>query len=212
MCYHTEQTKFAFEVESRFKAKIKDLKKFKPSAHFNGFDHPKTPIVIDENPSEILHYNWGLIPFWAQDDSNRLGNLNAKIETLDEKPSFRDIINKRCLVIANGFYEWQRYDTKGKNSTKYEIGIGNKDLFAFAGLYSHWTDKTTGEVKDTYTIVTTEANELMAKIHNIKKRMPIILKPEDEKKWLEHCPYQEFALPYSVNLVANNLESQQSLF
>ncbi|MES2239402.1 MAG: SOS response-associated peptidase [Bacteroidota bacterium] len=212
MCYHTEQTKFAFEVESRFKAKIKELKKFKPSAHFNGFDHPKTPIIIDENPAEILEYNWGLIPSWAEDETIQKVTLNAKIETLDEKPSFRDIVNKRCLVIANGFYEWQWHDTKGKNKTKYEIGIGNNDLFAFAGLYSQWTNKKTGEIKDTYTIVTTVANQLMAEIHNIKKRMPIILKPEDEKKWLEHYPYQEFALPYSVNLVANNLDSQQSLF
>jgi putative SOS response-associated peptidase YedK len=212
MCYHTEQTKLEFEVESRFKAKIKDLHEFKPSSHFNGFDSPKTPIIIDENPTEILHYNWGLIPFWAQDDSMRLNNLNARIETLEEKPSFRDIVNKRCLIIANGFYDWHWHDSKGKNKSKYEIGIGNHDLFAFAGLYSHWTDETIGAIKNTYTIVTTEANELMAEIHNIKKRMPIILKPEDEKKWLEHYPYEEFALPYSVNLVANNLDSQQSLF
>ncbi|MFA9188778.1 SOS response-associated peptidase [Flavobacterium magnesitis] len=208
MCYHTEQTKLKLEVESRFKAKIKDVEKFKPTQHFNGFDFPLTPIIIDENPSEIVHYNWGLIPTWAKDDSIQKMTLNARIETVDEKPSFKNSVNKRCLVIANGFYEWQWHDTKGKNKTKYQIGIGNDNLFAFAGLYSQWTDKNTGEIKDTYTIVTTEANPLMAEIHNIKKRMPIILKPEDEIKWLQHNSLKDFAYPYEVNLVATRSESQ----
>ncbi|MFC5683642.1 SOS response-associated peptidase [Flavobacterium sp. MAHUQ-51] len=202
MCFHTEQTKFPKEVESRFKAKIKDLDTFKPTTHFNGFEFPKTPIIIDENPQEILHYNWGLIPAWAKDDSIQKMTLNARIETIEEKPSFKNAINKRCLVIATGFYEWQWHDPKGKNKTKYKIGIENQDLFAFAGLYSQWTDKNTGKIKDTYTIVTTIANPLMAEIHNYKKRMPIILKPEDETKWLNHEPIAHFAFPYSVNLQA----------
>lgn len=208
MCYHTEQTKLKLEVESRFKAKIKDVEKFKPTQHFNGFDFPLTPIIIDENPSEIVHYNWGLIPSWAKDDSIQKMTLNARIETVDEKPSFKNSVNKRCLVIANGFYEWQWHDTKGKNKSKFEIGIGNHNLFAFAGIYSHWANQETGEIKETYSILTTEANPLMVEIHNIKKRMPIILKPEDESKWLEHASVKEFAYPYEVNLVATRSESQ----
>lgn len=205
MCFHTEQTKLPLKVESRFKAKIKDLEKFKPSQHFNGFDFPQTPIIIDENPTEILHYNWGLIPSWAKDESIQKMTLNARIETIEDKPSFKNSINKRCLVIADGFYEWQWHDTKGKNKTKYEIGIKDHELFAFAGLYSQWINQHTGEIRDTYTIVTTEANPLMAEIHNIKKRMPIILKPEDETKWLNHYPIENFAFPYEVHLVAKNL-------
>ncbi|GIZ09000.1 SOS response-associated peptidase [Flavobacterium sp. UMI-01] len=208
MCFHTEQTKFPKEVESRFKAKIIDEEKFKPTSHFNGFVFPQTPVIIDENPTEIIHYNWGLIPTWAKDESIKKMTLNARVETLEEKPAFKNSINKRCLVIATGFYEWQWHDATGKNKTKYEIGIGNHDLFAFAGLYSQWTDKNTGEIKDTYTIVTTQANQLMAEIHNIKKRMPIILKPEDEMKWLEHIAYKEFAFPYDVNLVATKPDSE----
>lgn len=212
MCYHTEQTKFPFEVESRFKAKIKNGDKFKPSSHFNGFDFPQTPIIIDEKPNEILHYHWGLLPTWVKDESARKMTLNARIETLDEKPFFKESVNKRCLVIATGFYEWQWHDTKGKNKTKYEIGIENQDLYAFAGLYSHWTDKTTGEIRGTYTIVTTAANPLMAEIHNIKKRMPIILKPEDESRWLDHASVLDFAFPYEVNLVAKKCDSGLTLF
>lgn len=212
MCFHSKQTKLALEVEARFNAKIDNIDVFKPQENINGFNFQKTPIIIDENPTTITHYNWGLIPAWAKDDEIKKMTLNAKIETIEEKPSFRNSINKRCLVIANGFYEWQWLDTKGKNKVKYEIGIGNEDLFAFAGLYSQWVDNSTGEIKDTYTIVTTEANGLMAEIHNIKKRMPVILKPEDESKWLEHYPINEFAFPYQVNLVATNLSDKMTLF
>lgn len=203
MCFHIIQSKLAIQVEKRFKAKIKETNLFKPQTHINGFDFPKTPIIIDENPTEILHYNWGLIPSWSKDETIKKMTLNARIETLNEKPSFRNSMNKRCLVIANGFYEWQWHDTKGKNKTKYEIGIANNELFAFAGIYSQWFNEVSGEIKNTYAIVTTEANEIMAEIHNIKKRMPIILKPEDEIKWLNHDNIEKFAFPYSLNLFAN---------
>lgn len=185
MCFHSKQSKEATEVENRFDAKIDNIAIFKPQENINGFDYPLTPIIIDENPKIITNYNWGLIPSWSKDDEIKKFTLNARIETVDEKPSFRNSVNKRCLVIANGFYEWQWLDSKGKNKNKFEIGIGNDDLFAFAGLYSQWIDTITGEIKNTYTIVTTKANPLMAEIHNIKKRMPIILKQEDEVKWFK---------------------------
>lgn len=207
MCFHTIQSKLAKQVEKRFKARIKDSNIFKPQNSINGFDFPKTPVIIDENPTEILHFNWGLIPSWAKDESIKKITLNARIETLNEKPSFKNSINKRCLVIANGFYEWQWHDSKGKNKTKYEIGIANNELFAFAGIYSQWINQESGEVKDTYSIVTTEANELMSEIHNIKKRMPIILKAEDEIKWLERDTVNNYALPYQVELFAKKLDS-----
>ncbi|MFD2891384.1 SOS response-associated peptidase [Flavobacterium chuncheonense] len=213
MCFHSKQTKLALEVEKRFKAKIDHIENFKPTTHINGFDFPQTPIIIDEAPEVITHFNWGLIPSWAKDEEIRKMTLNAKIETVDEKPSFRNSINKRCLVIANGFYEWHWNDAKGKSKTKYEIGIPNEDLFAFAGIYSQWTDTYTGEIRNTYAILTTEANPLMAEIHNNKKRMPVVLHPEDERKWLQHEPIQKFAFPYQANLIAHNLDNiHPSLF
>ena len=211
MCFHSKQTKLALEVENRFKAKIDRPSEFKRQEHINGFEFPKTLVIIDEQPEVITHFNWGLIPSWAKDEDIRKFTLNAKIETLDEKPSFRNSINKRCLVISNGFYEWQWLDSKGKNKQKYEIGIGNDDLFAFAGIYSEWVNQSTGEIVNSYAIVTTEANPLMAEIHNIKKRMPVILKKEDEANWLNHEPYQEFALPYQVDLKAICLDKPQDL-
>lgn len=209
MCFHTIQTKLALQIEKRFNAKIKDKHEFAPHEHINGFEFPKTPIITNEHPEIIEHYNWGLIPHWAKNDEIKAWTLNAKIETVAEKPSFRDVVSQRCLVIANGFYEWQWLDSAGKNKVKYEIRIDNDKLFAFAGLYSQWRDNITGEVKNTYTIVTTEANELMSEIHNIKKRMPVILRPEDEYKWLGQAPIQEFAFPYTVNLIATKIPPEK---
>ena len=210
MCFHSKQTKLALEVENRFNAKIDNIDAFKPHENINGFEYPLTPVIIDVKPEIITHYNWGLIPHWSKDDEIKKFTLNARIETVDEKPSFRNSVNKRCLVIANGFYEWQWLDSKGKNKIKYEIGIGNDDLFAFAGLYSQWIDTNTGEIRNTYSIVTTEANLLMAEIHNHKKRMPVILKKEDESKWLEHQSIQDFAFPYEVTLVAKQIHPDKA--
>lgn len=204
MCYHTTQTKFALEVETRFNAVIDNPLQFIPQKHINGFDYPKTPIIIDEKPNIITHYNWGLIPSWAKDEEIKKYTLNAKIETVNEKPSFKNSVDKRCLVIANGYYEWQWLDPKGKAKQKYELRLPNEELFAFAGLYSHCVDKETGEIKSTYTILTTEANPLLAEIHN-QKRMPIVLKREEEFKWLNHEPIEHFAFPYSADLIAVKL-------
>lgn len=212
MCFHSKQSKSATEVQNRFKAVIDNPIEFKAQNHINGFDFPKTPVILDEKPDIITHLNWGLIPSWSKDEEIRKYTLNAKIETLEEKPSFKNSINKRCLVIANGFYEWQWLDTKGKNKVKYEIGVENEELFTFAGLYSEWVNNITGEIRKTYSIVTTEANPLMAEIHNIKKRMPVILKPEDEQKWLEHSSVDNFKFPYEVKLVAKKESDLYVLF
>lgn len=93
--------------------------------------------------------------------------------------------------------------SKRNQKQKYELCLPNEELFAFAGLYSHWVDKNTGELKNTYTILTTEASPLLAEIHNHNKRMPVVPKPEDESKWLEHYPIKDFAFPYTVDLIAN---------
>lgn len=206
MCYHIIQSKLANQIERRFKAKFPAQNLFQPSNHLNGFEFPQTPVITAEHPDIIQNYNWGLIPDWSKSQDIRALTLNAKIETLHEKPSFKNVMNQRCLVLANGFYEWQWRDSKGKNKVKYQIGIDDEALFAFAGLYSHWKNEQTDEIINTFTIVTTEANPLMATIHNIKKRMPIILHPEDEVNWLNQESVEKFAFPYEVNLVAKKTE------
>ncbi|GGG18291.1 hypothetical protein GCM10011323_23090 [Pontibacter amylolyticus] len=116
-------------------------------------------------------------------------SINARAETLTEKPSFRNLlISKRCLVPADGFYEWQ-VTPQGK--VPYRILLKNEELFSFAGLWDEWLDKSTDEVLHTYTIITTNANDIVKPIHG---RMPVILSPEAEELWLGEHETQEALL------------------
>ena len=129
---------------------------------------------------------------YLKDNSIRKYTLNAKIETLQEKPSFRNVIDNRCLIITDGFYEWQWLDPKGKRKQKHLITLPENQLFTFGGLWSEWIDKETGEIVNSYSIVTTEANAFMAEIHNSKKRMPVILTKENETSWLRGEALNDF--------------------
>ena len=183
MCFHSKQSASSQELKHRFNAIVENEIAYQP-ATYNGFKHPKTPIITSQKQNIIQLYSWGLIPHWAKDDSIRKNTLNAKIETIHEKPSFRDVIQKRCLVLIDGFYKWKWLDEKGKHKQKYLITLPTHEAFACAGLYSHWRNKNTGETINTYTILTTEANELMSEIHNSKKRMPVIIHSSNEQSWL----------------------------
>ena len=198
MCFYTSQTKEATEVENRFKAKFSNIKLFSKTEVYNGFTFPQTPVIANSNKDVIDFFSWGLIPFWAKDIEIRKNTLNAKIETLNEKPSYRNSINNRCLVIADGFYEWQWLDPKGKHKQKYKITLEDNSLFALAGLWSDWVNKDTGEIIKSYTILTTEANPLMSTIHNSKKRMPVVLSETKEKRWLLGDSIDNFRIPDSV--------------
>lgn len=183
MCYHYSP------------AHLERLKKLHPDKfshleftdYANGFTHPKLPTITK---TELSLYNWGLIPHWTQDwvsaQKMRRFCLNAKIETLSEKPSFRDPLKQKlfCALPAKKFYEWQWQDAKGKVKTKFEISLSNNEIFHFAGLKSDWLNKDTGELISTFTIITCPANSLMEKIHNTKKRMPIILNQSNANDWI----------------------------
>jgi putative SOS response-associated peptidase YedK len=184
MCFHSKQSKSAQELENRFKAIVEEKENYLPSV-YNAFQYPKTPVISNAEPHKIQLFNWGLIPAWAKDDSIKKNTLNARIETVKEKPAFRSVVNNKCLIIADGFYEWQWLDDKGKRKQKFLVSLPNNELFAFAGLWSEWLDKSKGELIKTYTILTTEANELMSKIHNTKKRMPVIVSANNESEWLQ---------------------------
>jgi len=142
---------------------------------------PIAAIRIDPDTATrtLVMLRWGLIPSWAKDP--KIGNqcINAKAETVAEKPSFRSAFKKRrCLVIATGFYEWQ---VQGRAKQPIWIGLRSKRPFAFAGLWEQWKPPE-GEPLETCTIITTEPNDLMAPIHN---RMPVILSPASYDQWLD---------------------------
>jgi putative SOS response-associated peptidase YedK len=123
---------------------------------------------------------WGLIPYWAKDNSFRASTINAVSETAAEKPAFREPLRRRrCLIPADGFYEWKRTGQRAKQA--YNIGMADDSLFAFAGLWDRW-NAPDGNGIESCTILTTEANALLKPIHD---RMPVILKSDDYDRWLD---------------------------
>lgn len=209
MCYYVDLKLTKNEIKEIYGVET-DHAEYKESSFVNGFAHPQIPVIIDETPDLLSTASWGLIPFWAKDRTIQKQTLNAKIETIKEKPSFKNNFNKRCLVLVNGFYEWKWLDEKGKQKNKHFLTVKDQQIFSLGGIYSNWTDKATGEEITTVSIVTTQANELMAEIHNSKHRMPIVLHHNVEKQWLSGKDIENFAFPnHESELLAINLDNQQ---
>ena len=157
---------------------------------------PTQPVLAipNDGKNQADFFVWGLIPSWAKDPAigNRL--INARGETLAEKPAFRGGYKyKRCLILANGFYEWKSQPGT-KTKTPYFIHLKNGDVFAFAGLWDEW-HSSDGSTIRSCTIVTTTPNELMSTIHN---RMPVILKPENYDEWLDASPQTPESLAHLI--------------
>jgi putative SOS response-associated peptidase YedK len=185
MCYTIKQTANERLLEGRFRARVKYPQQLEQIEKSSGFAFPLVPVVTNKEIDSIHLYHWGLIPHWAKDKELRKNTLNARIETIEEKPSFRSYVKNRCLVLIDGFYEYQWQDTKGKVKKPFLMTMPDGEPFALGGLFSHWTDKTSGDMLSTFTILTMDANEQMAEIHNTKKRMPLILRRDTEMDWLE---------------------------
>ena len=128
---------------------------------------------------ELAMFRWGLVPFWAKDPA--IGNrmINARAETVAEKPSFRAAYrHRRCLLLADGFYEWKK---EGAGKVPYFISLANGEPFAFAGLWETWQSKESEEIIQSTTLITSAANEFISTVHH---RMPIILQPDTADRWL----------------------------
>lgn len=135
-------------------------------------------ITRSEDGNTVLLMRWGLVPHWAKDDIIGYRMINARAETINQKPSFKTAFEKRrCLVPANGFYEWKK---EGNKKTPYYFK-NDQEIFSFAGLFENWIDKD-GKSLNTFTIITTQPNGLMSNYHD---RMPLILSSEWERKWLD---------------------------
>jgi putative SOS response-associated peptidase YedK len=152
----------------------------------SGFSHQRIPVLTQEDPRVVHSYNWGLIPAWCRNEEQAkemMGNtLNARCDTIFEKPSYKSsIIKKRCLIYVKGFFEWRDFN---KKKYPYYIYLKNQPVFSFGGIYETWINKDTGEIWNTTSIVTTDANPLMAQIHNTKLRMPLILGNDQAKEWI----------------------------
>ena len=207
MCYNLTIKAEPKELKERYNATFENEEEHQEYYSVSGFAHPNLAVLTSEENKIFSYKSWGLIPFWTQDNEKAKvfsnNNLNAKSETIFEKPSFNKVIRKkRCIVPVNGFFEWRDI-----NKVKYPHYITLKDdsIFSLAGIYDNWTDKRTGIKTSTFSILTTEANPLMAKIHNLKLRMPLILPKEKEMSWIQQDISDEelnsLMFPFDENLM-----------
>ncbi|QPJ63521.1 MAG: SOS response-associated peptidase [Candidatus Nitronauta litoralis] len=198
MCGRYSLSKSIKEIAEHFKSPLIEIG---PWPRFNIAPTQSLPVVTEgQDGFEIQLMKWGLVPHWAKDASLGSRMINARAETVAEKPSFRDAFkSKRCLIPCDGFYEWVAGED-GK--TPHYIHMKGGQLFALAGIWSEWTK---GETPlQTYSIITTEANEYLTPLHH---RMPVILKPDQYSEWMQKAasktdllsllnPLKEDALEY----------------
>ena len=157
-----------------------------PPWDYNVAPTTNQPIIRNSRDTaerELALLRWGLVPFFTNNlgEIRGFSTINARAETIATSRTFREPFKKRrCLVPASGFYEWKRLDPKNKQPFAFDLANGK--MMAFAGLWDGWKDPANGKWLQTYTIITTEANELMAPVHN---RMPVILHPSNFDRWLD---------------------------
>jgi putative SOS response-associated peptidase YedK len=158
-------------------------------SRFNIAPGNEMPVIVRRDTDEISLMRWGLVPCWTRDLKTAQKPINARVETLREKPMFAPLLERgRCLVPASGFYEWKKEGSKKK---PFYFSIPKKPLFAFAGLCDSWKGPG-GILHATFTIITCEPNRLVAGVHN---RMPVILSRENERRWLSGDPLCPQDLP-----------------
>lgn len=187
MCFSVNVNLVKEELESRYGATLIDKDNYRPSYYYHAFSIPEMPVICSDDVSRIKLLKWGLIPSSAKNmedaESIRVKTFNARAESLSARRSFSSSFKtKRCIVPVRGFFEWQH---RGKEKIPWYIYQSDNSILTLAGLYDTWIYDRTGEVFNTFTIVTTEANELLADIHNSAKRMPAILDISQEKTWLD---------------------------
>lgn len=164
------------------------------------------PVVLNPITREVKMFRWGLVPGWAKDPKIGYKMFNARAETLTEKPSFRKLLpRRRCLILADGFYEWKEID--GKKYPFYFTLIDQKP-FTFAGLWDTW-QKPEGEVLYSCTLITTEPNELLSQYHN---RMPVILGKDQRWQWLEDTSMEDLKAllkPFPAEKMSESIRTAQ---
>jgi putative SOS response-associated peptidase YedK len=204
MCFTISIKTTRDAIEKRFNADTSALADFEFRYYYKAFEYPMIPVITQHDPGKIELMQWGLIPAWTRDREQaikiRSGTCNARAESLGEKPSFRKAADgQRCLVVVDGFFEWQH--VAGQKIPWY-IREKNHDLFTLAGIFDQWTNPETDQPLHTFSVVTTRANPLMEKIHNTKKRMPVILGQADESAWigadLDNKEKNRLLLPYDA--------------
>lgn len=208
MCYHTSAPGREI-LKEQFPGKLiiydKDL-----FFHVSGFERPFLPVTLNSKDDTIQAARWKLLPFWVKteaDAAKYANTLNAESESIFEKASYKNYIGKnRGLLYVNGFYEPHTSATGAKEN--YYIYTPSKEIFTLGIVYSDWTDQSTGEHYPTFSVITTKANPLLEKIHNEKKRMPLIIPPSNRDQWLHASGKDEIKglmKPYPGDLDAHRV-------
>jgi len=215
MCGRSSLTKTEKEIEKRFQATFysDELERYNPLPNYNVAPTHYHPVIINKDAQHIHLFKWGLIPSWAKEAKMGFSMINARAETLMEKPAFRNIIaHKRCLVPLDGFYEWKNINGE---KIPYRIQTTDQEIFSAAGLWEEWLAPDGNKVF-TFTIITVEANDYMKKLH---ERMPAILTRDVEKLWIDNNlpanellsllkPYpSENTKAYKVDKAVNNVRN-----
>jgi len=232
MCGRSSLTKSEKELEVRFRSTFyaEDLEKYNPLPNYNVAPTHVMPVITNKDPEHFLPMRWGLIPSWAKDHKMGYKMINARIETVTEKSSFKRAITKRrCIIPMDGYYEWKK-SASGK--VPYRITTKDQDIFSVAGLWENWKSPS-GDWVQSFTIITQPASKVIEDIHD---RMPAILSADAERSWLDIeipvedalsiiSPYPEELLHFyavenrvgkvaenDVDLIAPRSEEQGTLF
>ncbi|MBK9256167.1 MAG: SOS response-associated peptidase [Saprospiraceae bacterium] len=182
MCGRSSLTKVEKEIEQRFHATFysEELERYNPLPNYNVAPTHYHPVITNQDSVHIHLYKWGLIPFWAKDEKIGSKLINARVESIAEKPVFKNALkSRRCLVPMDGFYEWKKVNNQ---KIPYRIVTRDQEIFAAAGLWENWKNSI-GEEVHSFTIITLAANKIMSSLHD---RMPAILMRDQEKLWLSN--------------------------
>ena len=211
MCFYNSYSKRAMALANRYGVKTGIIEIAQEIINeqqyrINAFTHPFCYIITKNQSIEAAQ--WGLIPHWTKtsEEAKEISNMciNARAETVFTKPSFRTpILSKRCLIPSTGYFEFHH---QNKTVTPYHIFLKNEEIFSLGGMYELWHHPHTNETTQTFTVLTVPANELCAEIHNGGKtpfRMPLIIKKETEKHWLDtsltNTEIEHFFKPFDTN-------------
>lgn len=181
MCGRASLTKQEKDLENQFGLPFyqEDIGRYNPLPSYNVAPTHYHPVLATADHSHLLFFRWGLVPAWSKDEKSGARMINARMETLHEKPAFNRLLaSNRCIVPFDGFYEWKKIGFKSR--LPLYITVDGSRVFCVAGLWDVW-NSSEGILLHTFTLITTPPNDFMIPIHN---RMPAILLQEHEKLWL----------------------------
>lgn len=204
MCGRSSLTKTEKDLEERFGASFysDDLLRYNPLPNYNIAPTHYHPVITENDSSHLQYQRWGLVPHWAKDEKIAGKMINARLESLTEKPVFNNLLQaNRCIVPFDGFYEWKLYPDKHREP--FRITVHNGEIFSVAGLWTTWKTPD-GQSLKTFTLITQAANSIMSEIHD---RMPAILSRDAEKLWIDPDLHAKDALQLLVPFSADEMQT-----